>query len=101
MRDDDLDPNFFKRRAVSPGMSLQNSPILPQSPMQRDCSWWGGSQTKSTSGRELPSVQVIGERVSSGGSASSGSVSASGSLKRIGFQGMSDTNYGLMNMTID
>lgn len=97
MRDDDFDPNYFKRRAVSPGMSLQNSPILPQSPLQRDGGWWG-LQPKSS--RETPNVQVIGERVSSGGSTSS----ASGSTappKRIGFQGMNDTNDGLMNMSIE
>ena len=97
MRDDDFDPNYFKRRAVSPGMSLQNSPILPQSPLQRDGGWWG-PQPKTA--RETPGVQVIGERVSSGGSASSGSGSV-GPQKRVGFQGMSDTNDGLMNMSIE
>lgn len=97
MRDDDFDPNYFKRRAVSPGMSLQNSPILPQSPLQRDGGWWG-MQPKSS--RETPSVQVIGERVSSGGSVSSGS-GTSGPPKRVGFQGMNDTNDGLMNMSIE
>jgi len=39
-RDDDFDPTSFKRRAVSPGMSVHNSPIL-QSPMQRDMAPWG------------------------------------------------------------
>ena len=100
MRDDDFDPNYFKRRAVSPGMSLQNSPILPQSPLQRETGWWG-IQPKSS--RETPNVQVVGERISSGGSVSSGSGSAtagSGS-KRVGFQGMCDTNDGLMNMSIE
>ena len=97
MRDDDFDPNYFKRRAVSPGMSLQNSPILPQSPLQRDGGWWG-LQPKSN--RETPNVQVIGERVSSGGSTSSANGST-GPTKRIGFQGMNDTNDGLMNMSIE
>lgn len=97
MRDDDFDPNYFKRRAVSPGMSLQNSPILPQSPLQRDGGWWG---TQPKSARETPGVQVIGERVSSGGSVSSGSGSV-GPQKRVGFQGMCDTNDGLMNMSIE
>ena len=97
MRDDDFDPNYFKRRAVSPGMSLQNSPILPQSPHQRDSGWWG-IQPKSS--RETPNVQIIGERVSSGGSASSASGST-GHSKRIGFQGMNDTHDGLMNMSIE
>ena len=78
MRDDDFDPNYFKRRAVSPGLSVQNSPVLPQSP-----GWWG------TPKRE--------ERISSNGSAGSGT----GTGKRIGMQGMNDTNDGLMNMSIE
>ncbi len=97
MRDDDFDPNFFKRRAVSPGMSLQNSPILPQSPSQREAGWWG-LQPKSS--RETPNVHVIGERVGNGGSNSSTNGST-GPAKRIGFQGMNDTNDGLMNMSIE
>lgn len=98
MRDDDFDPNYFKRRAVSPGLSLQNSPILPQSPLQRDIGWWG-SQPKNS--RETPSVQVVGERVGSGGSVSSGSGTGGSGTKRVGFQGMCDTNDGLMNMSIE
>ncbi|KAI4216951.1 MAG: hypothetical protein LQ351_000900 [Letrouitia transgressa] len=98
MRDDDFDPSFFKRRAVSPGMSLQNSPILPQSPLQRDGGWWG-MQSKHT--RETPGSQtVVGERIGSGGSSSSGN-GATAAAKRVGFQGMSDTNDGLMNMSIE
>lgn len=97
MRDDDFDPNYFKRRAVSPGMSLQNSPILPQSPLQRDSGLWG---IPSKSSRETPSVQIVGERVGSGGSVSSASGSV-GPSKRIGFQGMNDTSDGLMNMSIE
>ncbi|KAL8948088.1 MAG: hypothetical protein Q9222_005691, partial [Ikaeria aurantiellina] len=65
MRDDDFDPYFFKRRAVSPGMSLQNSPILPQSPLQRDGGWWG---VQSKYGREASGSQTVGDRISSGGS---------------------------------
>ena len=96
MRDDDFDPNYFKRRAVSPGLSLQNSPILPQSPLQRDGGWWGTSK----SNREVPSVHVSGDRVSSTGS--NGSVNGSGGpSKRVGLQGMTDTHDGLMNMSIE
>ena len=97
MREDDFDPNYFKRRAVSPGMSLQNSPILPQSPLQRDSGLWG---IPSKASRETPSVQLIGERVGSGGSVSSANGSV-GPSKRIGFQGMNDTSDGLMNMSIE
>lgn len=97
MRDDDFDPSFFKRRAVSPGMSLQNSPILPQSPLQRESGWWG---LQSKNARETPSVQVRGERIGSGGSVGSTNNSA-GPSKRVGMQGMNDTNDGLMNMSIE
>lgn len=78
MRDDDFDVNFFKRRAVSPGLSVQNSPVLPQSP-----GWWGAPKRE--------------ERVSSNGSAGSGT----GTGKRVGMQGMNDTNDSLMNMSIE
>ena len=85
MRDDDFDPNYFKRRAVSPGLSVQNSPVLPQSP-----GWWGTP----------PSNKV--ERVASNGSTNgSQSGAACGQPKRVGMQGMNDTNDGLMNMSIE
>ena len=96
MRDDDFDPNYFKRRAVSPGLSLQNSPILPQSPLQRDGGWWGTPK----SNREVPSVHVSGDRVNSTGS--NGSMNGPGGpSKRVGLQGMTDTHDGLMNMSIE
>jgi hypothetical protein len=78
-RDDDFDPTSFKRRAVSPGMSVHNSPVM-QSPMQRDVTPWGS-------------------RPPSSGEASKGS--ANGAMKRVGFQGMVDTNDGLMKMSIE
>jgi hypothetical protein len=68
----------FKRRAVSPAVSVHNSPIM-QSPMQRD-SW--------------------GARPSGNGEGSKGG-SNSGPIKRVGFQGMVDTNDGLMKMSIE
>ena len=96
MREDDFDPNYFKRRAVSPGLSLQNSPILPQSPLQREGGWWGTPK----SNREVPSVHVSGDRVSSTGS--NGSTNGTGGpSKRVGLQGMTDTHDGLMNMSIE
>ena len=96
-RDDDLDANHFKRRAVSPGVSLGGSPIIPSSPAQREGGWWSMS---SKSSRETPSGHVNGERVNSGGSIS-GSSCGLGSQKRVGLQGMTDTNDGLMNMSIE
>lgn len=91
LREDDLDPNYFKRRAVSPGLSVQNSPVLPQSP-----GWWGTPK----SSRELSTVPGGGDRVSSNGS--NGSVNSTpGPPKRVGVQGLIDTNDGLMNMSIE
>ena len=96
MRDDDFDPHYFKRRAVSPGLSLQNSPIMPQSPVQRDGGWWGSLKGN----RDMTSFQISGERASSNGS--SGSVGGTpGAIKRVGLQGMTDTHDGLMNMSIE
>lgn len=77
-RDDDFDIASFKRRAVSPGMSVHNSPIM-QSPMQRDVTPWGSRP---------PSNGDSGK-------------SNTGSLKRVGLQGMVDTNDGLMKMSIE
>jgi hypothetical protein len=78
-RDDDFDPTSFKRRAVSPGMSVHNSPVM-QSPMQRDVTPWG---TRPPSNGEA------------------GKTGPSGGPKRIGLQGMVDTNDGLMKMSIE
>lgn len=86
-RDDDLDPNSFKRRAVSPGMSVQSSPILPQSPMVKESIFWG------------PAVKPLPGALSSENSSSSSS--HSNTVKRVGLQGMNETNDGLMNMTIE
>lgn len=77
-RDDDFDPTSFKRRAVSPAVSVHNSPIM-QSPLQRDA--WGTRPAGN------------GEANKSG--------TNSGPVKRVGFQGMVDTNDGLMKMSIE
>jgi hypothetical protein len=89
-RDDDFDPYSFKRRAVSPGMSLQSSPILPQSPSFKEANLWGAPIKASTG-------HANGDRTNSGGSSNS----FGGSVKRVGLQGMNDTNDGLMNMSIE
>ncbi|KAL1887074.1 hypothetical protein Sste5346_010457 [Sporothrix stenoceras] len=52
-RDDDLDLVSFKRRAVSPGMSVHNSPVM-QSPMQRDSLPWGGAGMGTPSNASRP-----------------------------------------------
>lgn len=81
-RDDDLDPSSFKRRAVSPGMSVQSSPVLSQSPSSNGDKAWG----------QMPPPKAGPERSNSGGGCSN---------KRIGLQGMVETNDGIMNMSIE
>ncbi|KAI0408376.1 hypothetical protein F4802DRAFT_409837 [Xylaria palmicola] len=97
-REDDFDPHVFKRRAVSPGMSVHNSPIM-QSPLQRDNMPWG-SRPGSTHGGDKASG-TPSENGSSGGNASNTGRPISGAKGRVGFQGMSDTNDGLMQMSIE
>ena len=92
-RDDDFDLASFKRRAVSPSMSVQNSPIM-QSPMQRDINPWG-TRPSSNSGSSG------GEKVSGGPGTSIEGHNRTHGTKRIGLQGMVDTNDGLMKMSIE
>lgn len=101
-RDDDFDPTAFKRRAVSPGLSVHNSPIA-QSPMQRDLASWGsrpGSKGGDKVGSNAPSESgsVNGNNQSTGSNNSKGRL---GSKGRVGFQGMFDTNDGIMRMSIE
>ncbi|KAF2641076.1 hypothetical protein P280DRAFT_301732 [Massarina eburnea CBS 473.64] len=89
-RDDDLDGYSIKRRAVSPGLSVHNSPVMSQSPAQG----WGRAQRE-------PSVSgghAAGERSNSGGSVA---VTPSLGPKRVGLQSMTDTHDGLMKMSIE
>ena len=95
-RDDDFDPLSFKRRAVSPGVSVHNSPILAESPVQKETGWWGlpiSSHRDTSSGSN--GRHAAGDRTNSVAS------SASGSVKRVGFHGMVDTNDGLQKMSIE
>ncbi|KAL6709872.1 hypothetical protein ACN47E_000657 [Coniothyrium glycines] len=95
-RDDDFDEASIKRRAVSPGVSVHNSPVISQSPAQRDGSLWG---TTTKASRETSiSGQSHGERSNSGGSMS---MTPTLGPKRIGLQGMTDTSDGLMKMSIE
>jgi hypothetical protein len=86
-RDDDLDPVSFKRRAVSPGMSVHNSPIM-QSPLQRDIAPWG-SRPGSVGGDGTGKSGTPSENGSRGGKG------------RIGYQGMIDTNDGITKLSIE
>jgi hypothetical protein len=95
-RDDDLDEMSIKRRAVSPGVSVHNSPVISHSPAQREGSIWG---TSTKTGRESSiSGQSHGERSNSGGSMS---MTPNLGPKRIGLQGMENTSDGLMKMSIE
>ncbi|KAI8631321.1 hypothetical protein F5Y19DRAFT_26720 [Xylariaceae sp. FL1651] len=100
-REDDFDPHSFKRRAVSPGMSVHNSPIM-QSPLQRDNMPWGsrpGSNHGGDKASGTPSEN--GSSVGNNGNASNAGRPISGAKGRVGFQGMVDTNDGLMRMSIE
>ena len=100
-RDDDFDLNSFKRRAVSPGMSVHNSPVV-QSPMQRDAASWGSraGSNGGDKGSNAPS-----ESGSLGAGTQNNSAPGPGgrvnSKVRVGFQGMVDTNDGIMRMSIE
>ncbi|KAF2124009.1 hypothetical protein P153DRAFT_426846 [Dothidotthia symphoricarpi CBS 119687] len=94
-RDDDFDEMSIKRRAVSPGLSVHNSPVISQSPVQRDGTLWGTAKA----GRETSiSGQSNGERSNSGGSMS---MTPTLGPKRVGLQGMTDTSDGFMKMSIE
>lgn len=89
-RDDDFDPASFKRRAVSPGLSVQSSPVLPQSPIMNSDKSWGHPPPKTSGHGHV-------DRNNSGGN---GTGNGTGT-KRVGMQGMVETNDSLMNMSID
>jgi hypothetical protein len=100
-RDEDFDSVSFKRRAVSPGMSVHNSPIM-QSPLQRDMAPWGSRPGSNHGGDKASGTPS--DNGSSGGTnsgATSGPRPINGAKGRVGFQGMVDTNDGLMRMSIE
>ncbi|KAK4579858.1 hypothetical protein LTR86_000059 [Recurvomyces mirabilis] len=114
-REDDSDIATIKRRAVSPGLSAQNSPVLTHSPSQRASGdLWGqpperkaGGQGSSEAGsqqsQQQQQQQLSNVRSNSGGTAAGTGVTnglpAQG--RKLGLQGMVDTNDGLMKMSIE
>ncbi|KAI9376628.1 hypothetical protein BJX61DRAFT_530782 [Aspergillus egyptiacus] len=94
-REDDFDPNLFKRRAVSPSMSAQSSPVMPNSPAAIDNgpNIWG-PPPKSNIGPLFHDRNDAGTR-------NAPSTPHTGTLKRVGLQGMTETNDSLMNMSIE
>jgi len=104
-REDDFDISTIKRRAVSPGMSAQNSPVLAQSPSHKDAGGWGQppERKKESSSSQsmldmLPTLSAQSSQQSRNGSVSGGTVTPG---KKVGLQGMVDTNDGLMKMSIE
>ncbi|KAK3995312.1 hypothetical protein QBC44DRAFT_284596 [Cladorrhinum sp. PSN332] len=111
--DDDFDPISIKRRAVSPGMSSHNSPIM-QSPLQRDSNnfpAWGangsssGSRPGSVSGgdsrSENGSGSGSGNAERGGNTAATGRAGGAAGKVRVGFQGMVDTKDGITRLSIE
>lgn len=87
-REEDFDPCYTKRRAVSPGMSVHSSPVLPQSPVFTNDKAWPKLPPKATGHGH------------GHGDHSNGAGSVSGA-KKVGLQGMTETNEGMMSMSID
>lgn len=112
-REDDFDIATIKRRAVSPGMSSQNSPVLTNSPSAKDSNFVWGQPPERRDKRDTPSANGDGllpgssNALPTGRNGSGGSVSMSsgGNLvsqgKKLGLQPMADTNDGLMKMSIE
>lgn len=121
-REDDFDIASIKRRAVSPSLSVHNSPVVTASPGSRSeiigsregtmassaltaaSSGWGQpprSMTRESSMYTGSAVEIV--RSNSSGSAAGGLVvgSLGSGTKRVGLQGMVDTHDGLMNMSIE
>ncbi|KAA8650796.1 hypothetical protein EYZ11_011461 [Aspergillus tanneri] len=96
-REDDFDPSLFKRRAVSPSLSVQSSPVMPNSPVVKETgsSIWGPAP-KSNLGSLFPDRPGT-ETPSRGAS----NTVHTGTLKRVGLQGMTEANDGFMNMSIE
>ncbi|KAI1174337.1 hypothetical protein F4777DRAFT_554157 [Nemania sp. FL0916] len=104
-REDDFDPHILKRRAVSPGMSVHNSPVM-QSPLQRDNMPWGSRPGSNhggdkASGTPSENGSSVGTTNNNNTSTSTAGRPIAGAKGRVGFQGMSDTNDGLMRMSIE
>ena len=113
-REDDFDIATIKRRAVSPGMSAQNSPVLTQSPSQGDSrsgsggGGWGQPPERKKENSSM-SDGSQSEKLQQIRSGSNGSVNTpigtpqlvASQGKKLGLQGMVDTNDGLMKMSIE
>ncbi|KAJ5133102.1 hypothetical protein N7476_003669 [Penicillium atrosanguineum] len=100
-RDDDFDPNLFKRRAVSPSVSAQSSPVLTHSSVvDNGPSIWGPSFKLGAPFSERPSTSSDNGH---GGSNNNNNRTTphAGGTKRVGLQGMTEASDGFMNMSIE
>jgi hypothetical protein len=122
-RDDDLDTFSLKRRAVSPGVSVQNSPVLAQSPgaggrERGSVDLWGHMAAAAAAAQQQQQGQGQGQSqpklsregsIVSGRAASERSNSVSSVVastpqlgpKRIGLQGMTDMQGLTEKMTLE
>ncbi|KAL1837463.1 hypothetical protein VTJ49DRAFT_3762 [Mycothermus thermophilus] len=106
--DDDLDPISIKRRAVSPSLSIQNSPVM-QSPLQRDAAPWGVPASSSSRPGSVGGDSNAGGLGSGAGYKAGSGASENGSIyggsggrkARVGLQGMVETNDGITRLSIE
>lgn len=96
-REDDFDPNLFKRRAVSPSVSAQSSPVMTHSStVDTGPSIWGPPSKLGPPFSERPSTD---KRTSLDNG--NRPISHAGTPKRVGLQGMTEASDGFMNMSIE
>ena len=95
-RDEEFDPASIKRRAVSPGLSTQSSPLPTQSSASTPVVTSGPLKSAT---RENSTFSATSEDMSTS-SNSYGPPTPAGGTKRMGLQGMTDTSDGLMKMVL-
>ncbi|GAB7349281.1 hypothetical protein MBLNU459_g8427t1 [Dothideomycetes sp. NU459] len=107
-RDDDFDIASIKRRAVSPSLSVHNSPVVSASPARSEnmnlgpsSSGWGHPPRSMTRESSVSNGGSLEQVRSNSGDRSNGMGNVSVGPKRVGLQGMVDTNDGLMKMSIE
>jgi hypothetical protein len=111
-RDDDFDPNLFKRRAVSPSVSAQSSPVLNHSSTvdTNGPNIWGPPSKLGPPFSERPASENGNGNANGNGGGNGGTGNAgngnrtsfhAGTTKRVGLQGMTEASDGFMNMSIE
>jgi hypothetical protein len=103
-REDDFDPNLFKRRAVSPSVSAQSSPVLTHSSVvDNGPSTWGPPSKLGPPFSERPSTSSDnGNGGNNNGNGNNNRTTPhTGGTKRVGLQGMTEASDGFMNMSIE